>query len=127
MSLLKDERLSTVHPRLEAVVRKAATYLEFDLLVVEGARTITRQEQLVAKGASRTMNSKHIPAKDGFARAVDLAPRLDGEVRWDWPLFHIIAAAMKRAAKELDVAIVWGGDWRTFKDGPHFELRESRS
>lgn len=123
MSLRREERLSTVHPSLSDVVRKAATYLEFDLLVVEGARTIARQEQLVAKGASRTMHSKHIPGADGFARAVDLAPIVDDEVRWDWPLFHMIAPAMKHAAKDLGVAIVWGGDWRTFKDGPHFEMR----
>jgi peptidoglycan L-alanyl-D-glutamate endopeptidase CwlK len=43
-------------------------------------------------------------------------------MRWDWPLFHLLAAAMKAAARELGVAIAWGGDWRTFKDGPHFEL-----
>lgn len=123
MSLQRAERLNTVQPRLADVVRKAATYLDFDLLVVEGARAKERQAVLVAKGASRTMNSKHIPDKTGFSRAVDVAPVVDGEVRWDWPLFHVIAPAMKRAAQELGVAIVWGGDWRGgFRDGPHFEL-----
>ena len=38
------------------------------------------------------------------------------------PLYERIAAAMKLAAKDLNVMIVWGGDWRTLKDGPHFEL-----
>jgi peptidoglycan L-alanyl-D-glutamate endopeptidase CwlK len=37
-------------------------------------------------------------------------------------LFHIIAAAMKRAANELGVKVVWGGDWKSFKDGPQWEL-----
>ena len=45
-----------------------------------------------------------------------------GEIRWDWPLYEQIGAAMKAAAKELGVPIVWGGDWASFRDGPHFEL-----
>ncbi len=54
--------------------------------------------------------------------AVDLGAWVDDEVRWDWPLYHQIAKAMKTAAAELGVAIVWGGDWSRFKDGPHYEL-----
>jgi peptidoglycan L-alanyl-D-glutamate endopeptidase CwlK len=120
--LIREDRLATVTPQLADVVRKAATYLDFDLLVVEGARTVERQRELVAKGASKTMNSKHIPDLTGYARAVDLAPQIGGQARWDWPLFPTIAKAMKRAAAELGVPVVWGGDWRTFRDGPHFEL-----
>ncbi|EOY2596326.1 M15 family metallopeptidase, partial [Escherichia coli] len=26
-------------------------------------------------------------------------------------------------AAELGTAIEWGGDWRTLKDGPHFQLK----
>jgi peptidoglycan L-alanyl-D-glutamate endopeptidase CwlK len=120
--LIREERLDTVAPQLADIVRKAATYLNFDLLVVEGARTVERQRELVAKGASKTLNSKHIPDHTGYARAVDLAPQIGGQPRWDWPLFSIIAKAMKRAASELDIPVIWGGDWRTFRDGPHFEL-----
>jgi peptidoglycan L-alanyl-D-glutamate endopeptidase CwlK len=54
---------------------------------------------------------------------VDLAPAIGGVVSWDWPLYHKLAPVMKAAAKELGVAITWGGDWTTFKDGPHWELR----
>jgi peptidoglycan L-alanyl-D-glutamate endopeptidase CwlK len=120
--VIREERLSTVNSQLADVVRKAASYLDFDLLVVEGARTVEQQRELVAKGASRTMNSKHIPDSTGYARAVDLAPQISGQARWDWPLFPIIARAMKRAADELGVKIIWGGDWRKFRDGPHWEL-----
>ena len=44
------------------------------------------------------------------------------DIRWDWPLYYKIADAVKQAAKELNVPIEWGGDWKTFKDGPHFQL-----
>ena len=39
------------------------------------------------------------------------------------PIFRMtIAKAMKAAAAELGVKIVWGGDWKATKDRPHFEL-----
>ncbi len=112
-----EDRLKGVNDDLVRVVRRAAEITDVDFVVTEGLRTKERQAQLVAKGASRTMNSKHI-----VGRAVDLAAVVDGEVRWDWPLYHKLADIMKRAAAELSVHIAWGGDWVTFKDGPHFEL-----
>ena len=115
-------RLEGVHPDLVKVVKHAINVTEVDFGVTEGVRTLERQAQLFAQGASTTMNSRHIPGKDGLAKAVDLVAYIGSEVRWDWPLYHKIAEAMKKAAKELGVPIVWGGDWTTFKDGPHFEL-----
>lgn len=112
--------LSGVHADLVRVVRRALEISAVDFAVTEGLRTVERQRQLVAKGASRTMNSRHITG-----HAVDLAPFIDGAIRWDWPPFYQIADAMKTAAGELGVALVWGGDWVTFKDGPHFELDRS--
>lgn len=111
------ERLAGIDARLADVVRKAATFLDFDLLVVEGLRDEARQRELVARGASRTMKSLHL-----VGRAVDLAPILDGQLRWDWPLFPRINEAMRRAAADLGVRLVWGGDWKSFRDGPHWQL-----
>ena len=116
-----EERLRGVHPKLVAVVRRAAELTQVDFVVTEGLRTEARQRQLVAKGASRTMNSRHLTG-----HAVDLAAVIDGDVRWDWPLYYKLADAMKAAARELSVPITWGGDWVTFKDGPHFEISPSR-
>ncbi len=112
-----EKRLDGVNEALVSVVRRAARNTTVDFIVTEGLRTKERQAQLVAKGASRTMNSKHLTG-----RAVDLAAMIDGEVRWDWPPYHKLAKAMKDAAAECGVKIVWGGDWRSFRDGPHFEL-----
>ena len=111
------KNLQGVHEDLVAVVERAAEMSEVEFIVTEGLRTIERQRQLVAKGASKTMNSRHLSG-----HAIDLAAKIDGEVRWDWPLYFKLAAAMKAAAKELLVSIVWGGDWVDFADGPHFEL-----
>lgn len=111
------QRLEGVHPDLARVVKRAAELTEIPFVVTEGLRTMERQKQLVASGASTTIKSRHITG-----HAVDLAAMVGDEIRWDWPLYAKLAKAMKAAAAELKVAIEWGGDWRTFKDGPHFQL-----
>lgn len=111
------ERLKGVHPDLVRVVERAIQLSEVDFTVLEGLRTAARQQQLVKSGASKTMRSRHLTG-----HAVDLAAVIDGEIRWDWPLYHKIAKAVKQAAAELKVPIEWGGDWRSFKDGPHWQL-----
>lgn len=110
-------RLEGVHPDLVRVVKKAAAMSPLDFTVLEGLRTLDRQKQLMAAGATKTMNSRHLTG-----HAVDLAPMIGGTVRWDWPLYHQLAAVVKDAAKAENVPLQWGGDWRTFKDGPHWEL-----
>lgn len=110
-------RLEGVHPDLVRVVKKAATMSSLDFTVLEGLRTQARQKQLLDLGATKTMNSRHLTG-----HAVDLAPMVGGTVRWDWPLYHQLAVIVKEAAKAEKVSIQWGGDWRTFKDGPHWEL-----
>lgn len=113
--------LEGVNPDLVRVVRRAITLSNIDFVVTEGLRTPERQAELVKAGASKTLNSRHITG-----HAVDLAPIVAGKVAWDWPPFHELARAMKQAAGAEGVAIVWGGDWKTFKDGPHFELDRSK-
>jgi len=110
-------RLEGVHPDLVRVVKKAAALSDLDFTVLEGIRSVERQKQLVSQGASKTMNSRHITG-----HAVDLAPMIGGEVRWDWPLYHKLAKIIKSAAADEKVPLQWGGDWRAFKDGPHWEL-----
>lgn len=110
------DRLQGVHPDLVSVVKLAIERSDVDFMVTEGLRTKDRQKELVAAGASKTMNSRHITG-----HAVDLAAYVNG-IRWDWPLYEKIAKAMKQAAYELNIKIEWGGDWKSFKDGPHFQM-----
>lgn len=120
-SLSKRSRnnLKGVHPDLVRVVERALDITSVDFVVIEGMRTKERQVKLVAAGASRTMNSRHLTG-----HAVDLAAFVDGQIRWDWPLYDKISYAMKEAADDLGVQISWGGDWK-WRDGPHYELRWS--
>lgn len=115
-------RLEGVHPDLVRVIMRAAEGGALDFVVTEGLRTIERQQVLLAKGASRTMRSRHLTG-----HAVDLAVKIDGEIRWDWPLYHKLATIIKEAAADVGVPIEAGADWKKFPDGPHYQLpwRES--
>lgn len=115
-------RLKGVHPDLVRVVKRAADLHPVEFRITCGLRTLAEQKILVARGASKTMKSRHLPGRGGFSHAVDVAFVIDGKLRWDWPLFDAIAKTMKRAAALEKVPIEWGGDWKTFKDGPHFQL-----
>ena len=110
-------RLKQVHPDLVKVVERAIQLTPLDFTITEGRRTVACQRQLVADGASKTMNSRHITG-----HAIDFAVLVGGKVRWDWPLYPRVADAFKAAAKELNIPIIWGGDWPKFRDGPHVEL-----
>jgi peptidoglycan L-alanyl-D-glutamate endopeptidase CwlK len=112
-----EARLCKVHPDLQRVIRRALVLSKQDFTVTEGLRTLARQKQLVAAGASKTMNSRHLTG-----HAVDLAVLVGGKARWDWPLYTALSNVVKQAADECEVSIVWGGDWINFKDGPHYEL-----
>lgn len=137
--------LEGVKPQLANVVKRAIEISNIDFGVIEGLRSEERQKELVAKGASQTMKSKHITGD-----AVDLMAYIGGRASWELNLYDDIADAMKQAAIELGVSICWGAAWnisdirtwegtmqeamesyiderraqgrRPFIDGPHFEL-----
>jgi len=146
------QRLVGVHPDLVKVVHRAIQLTTQDFTVLEGVRSIETQREYVRKGASQTMDSRHLKGPQGYGRAVDLVPWAGGMPRWEWPLIYPIAEAMRQAAVELGVAIRWGGAWvslndmspggakravdayvaarkaakkSAFLDGPHYELPKS--
>lgn len=116
-------RLEGVHPQLVEIVKLAIRRTPVDFIVVEGLRTPERQRELVVKGASQTQNSLHLRQQDGYGHAVDLAPLINGVIPWDdWAKFRGLADVVKICAAELATPVEWGGDWKTLKDGPHFQL-----
>jgi peptidoglycan L-alanyl-D-glutamate endopeptidase CwlK len=140
--------LEGVHPDLLRVVNTALELSPIDFMVTDGLRTVAEQAELVKRGASKTMNSKHLRKASGYGHAVDLVGLLNGKARWEWPVVYQVAEVMRQAAEVEDVNIRWGGCWATitdsvgsmedlvkdykkrkkkkgkkpFLDGPHFEL-----
>ena len=111
------DRMAGVHPDLVKVVKLAITRSPLDFSITEGLRTIERQRELVAKKKSQTMKSRHI-----VGQAVDIYVLIDGKANWDFENYRKVAVVFKACARELGVAITWGGDWVSFRDGVHFQI-----
>lgn len=139
------DKLEGVDERLVETVKRAIEITTIDFGVIQGLRTLEEQKELVAKGASQTMKSRHL---EGMA--VDLMGYLSGRACWEITIYDDIADAMRLAAMETDTPIRWGGCWivddirewkqpmseaynyyvdtrrkqgrRPFIDGPHFEI-----
>lgn len=138
-------RLDGVHNDLVVVVHRAIELTEIDFGVAEGLRSLERQQALVDHGDSWTLDSRHLTG-----HAVDLVAYVGGKPSWNWSHYFKIAEAMKKAAAEEGIPLIWGGLWdkeltgtyrdlevlqaeyiRSFRqwkgrapniDGPHFEL-----
>ena len=145
LSQRSKDKLTGVKTELVAVVTSAIEHTTVDFGVIQGLRTLEEQKELVAKGASQTMKSKHLTGD-----AVDLMAYVGSRASWELNLYDDIADAMAQAAKEHNVPIKWGAAWsigniaqwnsgmegamnsyidlrrsegrRPFLDGPHFEL-----
>lgn len=121
MNEAQAKKLEGVHPDLVKVFHRGAEIALADhgleLVPLEGLRTLKRQKALFVAGSTTTLKSRHL---DGHA--LDVASLVDGEIDWSWPPFYLIAESMKKAAAELSIPVEWGGDWRKFKDGPHWQL-----
>ena len=117
--------LDGVHPDLVRVVVRAIQYTDVDFGVIQGVRTQKEHLINVAKGATATKRTRHIPENNEcmMSCAVDLGAWVKG--KWDfnnWRYYERIAMAMFRAAFEEGVEIEWGGFWWRPKDGMHFQL-----
>ena len=132
------------------IVKNAIKTTKVDFGVTCGLRTKSEQAELVKKGASQTMNSRHLPQEStGTSHAVDLVAYISGRVSWELNLYDDIADAIKDAAIKEGKSIRWGAAWhkplnewdgtaedlmneyidkrrsqgrRPFIDAPHFEL-----
>ena len=122
LSARSEARMIGVNDKLKAVVRRALALSPFDFGVTQGKRTATEQKAMFDKGVSR-LDGTHKISKHQTGRAIDfVAYDENGSVTWSFEYYEAIANAFKQAARELRTPIVWGGDWVTFKDGPHIQL-----
>ena len=102
---------------MATLIRAVATSFGYPIIVTEGVRTKERQAELVKAGASQTLNSRHLTG-----HAVDLAVKVGGQVVWTWHIYAKLGAFVKEKSQSLGIPVIWGGDFKTLRDGPHFEL-----
>lgn len=143
------KRLLGVHPDLAGIMDEIHDHCPIDFAVTSGVRTLDEEREMVKRGTSTTMNSRHLLQKDGLSHAVDLVPVREGKLSWTWPEIYIVARSVHFIATQQRVSLIWGGCWdrnftdsqvdpralsedyvarrkkagkRVFLDGPHFEL-----
>lgn len=94
--------------------------------VTQGYRTVAEQDALYAQGRTApgriVTNAKGGQSAHCFGYAADLVPEdvIPGEP--DWNAGN--PAWQKMLAAGLECGLAEGATWRTFKDNPHFYLRE---
>ena len=111
------ERLAGVKKPLQDLFNAAILNSPHDFSITCGLRTVEEQKVLVATGKSRTMKSKHLTGD-----AVDIAVFVDGKVTWDFKYYREVATHILSIANKMNIRVAWGGHWKSFLDGPHFEL-----
>ena len=116
------DRLSNAHHDLELVMILALKKSKYDIGITETLRTIERQKELINQGKSTTMDSRHLPNKDGVSEAVDFVAYKNGKPTYEPSVLRKVAGAIFDAAFELGIHIQWGGHWESFQDMPHIQL-----
>ena len=111
-----EEKLQGLHQDLVKLIQ-ALDAAGQEFAIIEGMRTLERQRWLLKEKKTTTLNSRHLSG-----HAIDIAPVVNGTISWNWKDFYPLEGAMKRGARELNIPIEWGGDWKTFKDGAHWLL-----
>lgn len=139
------EKMKGVHPKLIELMKKAIGDSPYDFKIVQGLRTAEYQNSLYQQGRTRpgkivtkldgyNRKSNHQAKADGYGHAVDIAvcgyyDQNGNYVKYttDTEMFDNkklveISRHVKAVAKEMGLEIVWGGDWKTLYDTPHYEL-----
>ncbi|MEG0151656.1 MAG: hypothetical protein RR744_00555 [Cellulosilyticaceae bacterium] len=118
---------SGVDYRLVHLICESILQHDFDVDwgVFESKRDLETQRRYVREGASKTMNSKHIPDKDGIVRAVDIVPYVNGGYNWDIKYFDDIISKIKNTASVLyPETFEFGYDWGW--DAPHIQIKNGK-
>jgi peptidoglycan L-alanyl-D-glutamate endopeptidase CwlK len=127
------DRLATCHDDIQKVMNESIK--EFDFTVLSGYRSPDEQFELYKQGrelidSKWVKTGKTVTNVDGTnvlsnhnynpSRAIDIAPY---PINWDnIDRFIAMSNVVLKCAKELDIELEWGGNWR-MKDYPHFELK----
>lgn len=115
-----EENLKSIDQDLADVVRRAQEIADVKFVVGSGKRSKELQKKAIKWGWSKTMSSDHL-----HGGAVDLWPLDDnGAIKFDRKLQLKIVNAMMKAAKEKGISLDIGAKWKSYKDYPHFAIKD---
>lgn len=128
--------LATVNPVVRELFEEVVK--GFDCKPTCGLRSEREQKDLYAIGRTTHIGQPTVTKLDGVVKksrhqsgdAIDICPY---PINWkDINRFYFFAGYVKRVAEEMDIDVIWGGDWdgdtqvsdQSFNDLPHWELRK---
>ena len=123
LSKTSKSRLSSCDGRIQLVINEAIKTSPIDFGVAEGNRTLENQQKYYNEGKSKldgiNKKSKH---QSNPSLAIDLYA-YDKGAKWDKKSLTLLAGHILGTANRLNIKLIWGGDWVSFIDLPHFELK----
>ena len=141
MDKVTQERIAKLHPSVVAEVTKIVNECNSNLTgraqvrISQGLRTFSEQNELYAQGRTKAgkkvTNAKGGQSIHNYGLAVDIVLIIDGKTAswdtvkdWDNDKVADWYECVKIFAKH---GWDWGGNWKTFKDLPHFDKRNFNS
>jgi peptidoglycan LD-endopeptidase CwlK len=98
----------------------------FDVRVLSGTRTYAEQNALFAKGRTKpgqkVTNARGGSSNHNFGIAWDIGIFKNGEY-----IANDVTPYKEVAEFCLTPTLEWGGNWKTFKDTPHFQLATGKT
>lgn len=126
------KKLEGLHPNLQNFFRELIKISPYDFSITQGVRTAEEQNKLYQQGRivpgkivtncdGYKLKSNHQTKSDGFGHAGDIAVLVNNRIIWEEKYYKEVAMAARILMQKYNIE--WGGDWKSFKDLPHFEYK----
>lgn len=122
-----ESNLATLHPEARTAARaflqqaiERMRPLGIEVKIISGTRTYAEQDALYAQGRTKpgpvVTNARGGYSKHNFGIAFDIGLFKSGRYLDQSPYYRELGAI------GIAQGLVWGGNWKNFKDEPHYEL-----
>ena len=119
-----NNRILKLHPTIQCSVKRFINEVEetynMKIRITDAYRTYTEQDELYKQGRSKAgkiiTNAKGGYSYHNFGLAIDVVEVKDKKANYDVSVTKKIAPIAKKHG------LAWGGDWKSFKDYPHFDM-----
>ncbi len=127
-----EKKLQYLHPNLQKFFKELIKISPYDFSITQGVRTAEEQNKLYQQGRTvpgkivtncdgYKIKSNHQTKDDGLGHAGDIAVLINNKITWEEKYYKEIAMSARILMRKYNIE--WGGDWRNFKDLPHFEYK----
>ena len=127
-----EKKLQYLHPNLQKFFRELIKISPHDFSITQGVRTAEEQNKLYQQGRTvpgkivtncdgYKIKSNHQTKDDGLGHAGDIAVLVNNKITWEEKYYKEVAMSARILMQKYNVE--WGGDWKSFKDLPHFEYK----